>query len=472
MSDAQSKSKEPASNDAFGWLSAFVVGLLYFFASWTNAFGLGRWFYAPTILVCIVGLLAVAHILRDRDLLGALSISDVFFGGFLIWTAFACLANPNAKTLGYLFAYLFTFVGMAMLLKLVAIRFSSYRCFFYRANEYGVLVVSLFCFAEFVGRYSLGIDIQEWMPRGVAATAVYFNFPRVYGFSEEPTYLCWYLNTLGLLAIYTRWSHGDRRRGRYVITAVVVTAWIMTFSTAGFAFLLAGLGSAAIVVVSKDPRQLRDIWKSRRVWLRHCVVIGTLILVIGLSLTRDYRPLFSGVLHVAGIERKFSDIALIDMSSDAASGSSVFFGGMLEKITLTETHGISRIQQWREHFLLALQYPWLGLGPGYFSSKGESSSLNLFIFVGAEQGLPAMILLALGFFAIGLRVTRSRIKGSAMFLAGYLAGTAHLLTMTQHFHPALWLFVAAFYVEESTQTIGAAAAQLSSNSSALKVGAE
>jgi len=449
MADVGLRSKATTFDSTVLRLSLVAISLLYFCASWTNAFGFGRWFYAPTILVCVVSALAVMRAIKDRDFRLAFTGSDLAFIGFLGWTAVACVMSPNAKTLGYVYAYTFTFIGMAIILRLAVTRYSLYLPQFYRTNEFGVLLVCCFCLVEFVSRYSVGMSIQNIVPRGVDATAVYFIFPRVYGFSEEPTYLCWYLNTLGLLAVYTQWTLRGRGARPRVFTAIVTTTWGLTFSAAGFAFLLLSLAVAVVVWLIKNSGNARRAAENWRTWLWNGLLVGAVILILCFVLTRDYRPVLAGVFNAVHVSWKPTGVSLIDLTSDAASGSSTFLQGMLEKVTLTEDHGIPRIQQWRNHLQLALQHPWFGLGPGYFSSQGEDSSLNLFIFVAAEQGLPAMVLLVVGFALTGLRILRSSIRGAPIFLAGYTAGTAHLLTMTQHFHPALWLLVAAFFAAEA-----------------------
>lgn len=494
----------------------------FFLATWTNAFSLGG-IPLPLIFIAMaLSLGVIGWLLSGNRAKPELSASDWAFMAFLGWSIIAAAISPNPKSVRYLLAYALSFAAMGIALRWLLVAQADRVRVLLAANAAGLLFVSIFCLVEFIGRYHLGVSVQDAIPRTVVANAVYFRFPRVYGFAEEPTYLAWHFNVLAPIAIdfvWRRQSLGLLSKALY--TSTLFVTWVLTFSAAGYVFLAVGAAFAILLKLAKGGsapllgatnRRSILIGVATTALLAICQLglltasYGTQPAAVAARLGRDMSaaPVVGGVVQgysqfmerwreslpasqvrpaepsaaemgvdhgapagapetaqvrpaepsapEAGVDNRAPAPAPPEITGGGpaplsvtdptyASGDSGVLDGMLRKLTLSETHGTPRLRRWSEHAALALDRPFFGWGPGFFSSRQEYSSLNLFVFVAVEQGLPGVMLLALGLLMAGMRIAGSAAPGASMLMMSYVAGILHFLTMTQHYHPALWLLL-------------------------------
>lgn len=394
-----------------------LLGAVYFFASWTHAFSPIPHVTIPNVLVGLSFILFWGRkIAIERSAVIRFRPEDIGFLVFIMATLLASIVSSNAKTVNYVFAYLFSFLFLAIFVREMIIEQGLSRMLL-RSNLAGVVFVSAFVLAEFFLQMTIQLDIQEYTARRTPANALYFIFPRAYGFSEEPTYLAWYFNTLGPIAITYLWR-GCRIGILYkvLMSVSVVLAYALTFSAAGFIFL----PTAALIAifarwVIERPKAVK--WQSRRMLV---VGIGVLFAFLVLPKNLDLVP---------------NDLPVREFGS-----------GLIEKVTLQQSDEKSRSAQWAADLSTFLTDPILGRGPGYLSSLDRSSSLNLFIFVALEQGIVAVIALFVAYLAVGMRILTLNMQFKTAILTGYCAGVLHLNTMTQHYHQGLWLLIALAYL--------------------------
>ncbi len=385
---------------------------VFFFASWTHAFAIGTHGTIPNLLLAACFSLAGLHWLTSgRALYVDWKSHDIVLLAFLTVTVFAGVLASNSKTVNYLIAYLFSFLALAIAMREVFFRYGASRPFLV-ANAIGVLFVSAFVIAEFFLNVLLQIDIQDWIVRTTPADALYFIFPRAYGLSEEPTYLAWYYNTLGTVAAASLWATKSINGSvRLLLTVLIATGYCLTFSAAGFVFLVVAAVAAALAELLR--RFL--VHERRALDLRLIGWAGATGLAILLVAYANWIP---------------DTLPVRD-----------FFGGLVDKITLSQAGPEDRAPRWAADFARALGKPLFGHGPGYLSSVNQGSSLNLFLFVALEQGVIASGLLMLFYLTVGLRIWTSNFRYRLAILVAYIAGVLHFMTMTQHYHPCLWLLI-------------------------------
>jgi O-antigen ligase len=122
--------------------------------------------------------------------------------------------------------------------------------------------------------------------------------------------------------------------------------------------------------------------------------------------------------------------------------------------SLTQIHSengaensMSRYQIWKRDISKAIEKPFLGWGPGYNSSTGTSSSLNVYIAVFLESGIVGAGSLGLFLLFVGIHIARSTFPSKYVFLFAYAAGLIHMTTQTRFFFPFVWLLLALFWLE-------------------------
>lgn len=421
-----------------------VLGCLILCASWTDVFRAGRWGTPASLAeagVIVVSGLAVIAAFRARQVL----LQDWVFMGFLVLAAISAALSPNTKSLSYLLAYGFAFAGLAVIARLAAKNLGRYYPLLMRINAIAVLFIAAFSVLEFLLRYYGDYSIQYFIPRGNIADATLYIFPRSYGFSEEPTYLSWYLNTLGILAIWNISYWGINLFGRCALYALILLANFMTFSLAGAGALIVAwiLSGVAILVIDSGPTRLLALASKRQ--LLPILLTSLIFLAMAVVATSTPKSLFSPTRVVIGQTLPASAQAIIPDTS----GEPDAVERLMDKVRGgTED---ARQSRWTAHLKLAGDRPWLGWGPGYLASQGGDSSNNLFIFVATEVGAPAALLLVVGFALVAWRIVTDRRAGAIVFFAAFVAGIIHLLSMSQFYHPCLWLVVILYEVFRASE---------------------
>jgi hypothetical protein len=437
----------------FSFLTPLSVGAVlgvFVFATWTNAYGLGRWGYLPTVFsfICFVAFASNVVVLGVRGTV-RVEAYDYTFIAFLLLTIVSALIHPNHKSINYILAYCYTILILSAVFRNLLINYRFARDAFMYANAIGIGLACIFALMEFYSRFAVGVNIQAFIPRGTVANATYYIFPRSYAFAEEPTYISWHLNTLGILAAWYIWKYAKLPVWcKSLYSAVVILAYITMLSMAAMISLIGGVLACAVsILISGDRLRFFSMMKTRR-WILPGATTAAFLVAIGTPLISTPSSLFAPLREY--VESSFEIPSNYEMSGPlAVTGlrDGGFFGGARDKLLGKADY--SRQEWWKQQIPLVLEKPLTGWGPGYLSSIGSQSSLNLFLFVAVEQGLPAAVVLALGFFLLWLRILRSDMSSRHVFLLAYTAGCIHFLTMTQHYHPAIWLTIASFFMFEA-----------------------
>lgn len=396
--------------------------LYIFFASWTNAYELGRYLPIPNLLAIFLSILLILYLLsaslrikfnympyRKEDLLLLLCLFMLSFSGML---------HPNEKTINYILAYSFTFIVSYFLLKGIFCKFVTIQDAL-KINLIAILFVSLFLVVEFGLSYFFSISIQNFIPRTVDAQGTYLTiFNRSYGFSNEPTNVAMYLNTLAPIGLWQLWMWRRKRKLilKLFLTFLVILGWLTTFSAAAVVGLTVSMFLSFGLIWLRNPQSMFRLQISTMVW-----ILVVVICVISLSTNKNIRMTISEFLQP-----------------------------ITYKITLQDSGEGSRISRWKKDIRDIEIRPFIGSGPGYRSSKLGSSSVNWYLFILLEGGIASFVplILFIGFSA--LRILNSSVPGKYFFLIGFLAGAIHLSAVSTFYDPFLWLLLILFYVALNT----------------------
>ena len=92
------------------------------------------------------------------------------------------------------------------------------------------------------------------------------------------------------------------------------------------------------------------------------------------------------------------------------------------------------------------EYPIFGIGIGFSSSIDEASSINWYVFLMSEAGIPISMVLFSYMIIQLIRIYKSNIDARNPLLFGAFAGSAYLGTLSTFFYPNLW-FVYIIYAK-------------------------
>jgi len=388
--------------------------------------------------------------------------------GFVAVTTFAVIVHPNRKSTTYIALYSYSAIFMAVLLR-NAIGLWGARRFLQDMNLLGVMMISALAGFEFCWRSLAGRSPISFLPLANPPLSICgYSIPRVYAFSVEPTYLAWYFTTLGTLAIWHLWRMPYFTQStKYTASAIFVFANIVTWSISGLACLVIAGGAILFYMAIFDRSTLASYLSFSPEIIKRGAVVAVFAITPLLGLAKD----MPSCLDYAGLKvfRTFSDITAqqrlaemeahlaqtrVELTKATPTGKTAIYAvqeSLLNSIEQLDTTnpkaGMSRFQIWKHDLSLAFQKPLLGWGPGYNSSIGSDSSLNIFLFIFMEQGIIAAALFLMFMLSIAWRMLRSGSPSRYVYLLAYGAGSLHLLTQTKHFHAHLWLVVGLFWMD-------------------------
>jgi len=339
----------------------------------------------------------------------------IFFIVFLI----SAIINQNESTQNYLIAYFFVFFVLYLFLKSALYSCSTSRQI-YIANAWGIVFVGIFLSVNFILTTTGIINLQDMMPRIKDASATYNQtLIRGYGFSTEPGVVAFYLNTLGPIALWFIWSETKLPTIiKSLLVSFVFLGWLVTFSAAGFIFLLLSVIVTLVVL---------------KIWANRAVIKKT-----------------SRKIKVSIALSAFSLIVLISWASAQPIVQNFLYPIFL-KLSLSENSSSAghRVQRWSESLSMLFDKPFFGYGPRYFSAEGQSSALNWFLMLIIEGGFISFFIMSLFLFLVMVRMLKWAHPARTPFLIGFFAGCAHLTITSVFFHPFLWLLIAIFFVQRA-----------------------
>ncbi len=384
-------------------LANFLVLLYIFFASWTNAFAINDWL-PVYIVVLFLSFISVQFkkVLMSNKIKFNYYVEDFLLIFFFIFILLFALLFPTSKSLNYIAAYFIAiFINYFFIRNYIFQNLKLYQVL--NANIFGVFFVSLFCNLEFFLSSFKNIYIQDFIPRTMIADADYLiGIRRVYGFSEEPTYLAWYLETLGLIAIWSVIVNSKNKYFRYLFISSVIITFITTFSASGIGTLFL---SFIIVFIFRIKKNIKNI-------------------VFFLSI----------ISLITFVYFYFFD----------------FFDILNSKLTLNQEGSGNRKDMWLSAFIDFYKNPLFGNGLGFYSSLGLESPVNYFLFLISENGIFPLILIFLFYLIVLYKVYKSSFQKSYFFLIAIIGGILHLFTQSLFFHPCLWLTISFFYKVNSS----------------------
>ena len=392
------------------------LSLFLFFAtlSFTSAFALDGflpiWLFAFVIAFFVN--LAFFRPVIGRPIV-AVELHDIVLVIFLLYLYIFSLINYSEKTWTYLAAYSFIFILLNYGCRAIFRNFHVRTIFIY--NLLGVLLTCIFVVSDFAAFHYLFIDLQQYIPRfGPSTQALYWQgtFRRSYGFSTEPGILVFYLNTLGLIALWTAFKFLSKTMAIGFL-AIFGTAWFTTFSAGCTASLIAAIAVAvATRVVASGP-----VFVVKR---------GALFIILIVVLVVGYLSLSGGIEVATPI---------------------------LEKLTFQDANvGSMRLERWQFALSEIASQP-LGVGGLGSASEQGIAVLSWYLLLGMEVGVFPVFMIM---FYISLNFWRAaRLSGSVGFIltASIAAGAIQLFAISSFFHPFLWVSMAmasAFAAEKTT----------------------
>jgi len=329
--------------------------------SWSAVARFGDWTPLPLVFL---GLAVISVLIRNlleigvgRKVLVKIYKVDLFIVIAFSLMCLNVLYNSTIKSANYLLAYGAVFGFYLVYSALGLSKISSNEILKY--NYYGISFICLFVILEVLGRSVVGFDIFEWIPRTKEATALFsIGYFRAYGLATEPTQLGNYFACFSPYAVWYRSNIEGKRIGMYSVFLVI--AALMTTSAALAAVVL----SAMLIVLVITNQKLKTI-----------KTVG--IMLIALT------TIFLLLAYFLGI----GDV-LLDAYDKVAS-----------KLNLTDDgKSVSlRMAQLSSGLSMIINHPFSGMGLGYLSSLGKDSSINWYVFLGAEGGIIILLLFVFWF---------------------------------------------------------------------------
>ncbi len=344
--------------------------------SWSAVARVSDWTPLPLLFLGLAVFSIVIRILLDVGFARPVSVKtykvDCLIVVAFVLMCFNVLYNPTAKSGNYLLAYGVVF-GIYLFYSAVGLgNISTNELLKY--NYYGVNFICLFVILEVIGRSALGFNIFEWIPRTKEATAlVAVGFFRGYGLSTEPTQVGNYFVCFFPYAIFYRLNIACK--GFRIYSIFLFLPALLTFSAA---LILVAIGGILFFFVFTNQK-LSMIKSSLFLGIALVIIFALFIYVTGIG----------DILY--GVYDKVSSKLLL-----TSEGTSV-----RQRMGALES-GIATIQS----------YPFFGKGLGYMSSLGQDSSINWYVFLGAEAGLIILGLFIIWFvyhlFSAVLNYSRTR----------------------------------------------------------------
>jgi hypothetical protein len=446
---------------AFNWsvAAAFVIASVTNLSIRSESFGL----YLAAYPLMILSMAFLPSSFADPR--GAKSF-DGFSIAFVLLTMISAFLHPNTKSATYVALYLFSVVFLGVLLR-NALALFGWRDFIHRTNALGCGIISLIAIAEFLSRYFDGTNPLGWLPFVNAPLAVCgLDVPRSYALSVEPTYLAWYLSTLGTIAIWYVWASGAARPAKLLYTFLLAMALTLTWSTSAMIAIPCAAVAVALYMLLFDRLRFAPSFTVNAVIIAVAVAVTLAVTLSSSSLAPclnyvGMKPLSQALYGERDVFEEVKaqrDALLMRQKLALASGDQsemarinaalAATNNSLAQLETDEQNALSRYQIWERDLSKSLEHLWFGWGPGYNSASGNSSSLNLFVAVLLENGALALMALTLFLLSVALHIARSAVPAKYVFLFAYFAGCLHLMTQTRFFFPYVWLLIGLFWMEE------------------------
>lgn len=378
-----------------------------FFSGWTSVLRLGDWtpiYTVPLLSVLIFGALQIA--IEKKIKRTAFENADMLIVTMIVVLLMHSVPINNERTINYLLAYTFVFLGQFLFLKLILAQYLKLDAVLL-VNSAAIFVTCLFVTIDFFLYYVHGIDTNEFINRSREATATVAAgaFRRSYGFATEPTQLGFYLNVLGPLALWVLYEKCLRNQYWPLFLVGVFlygTALILTFSTVTYV--------VAVVAYFLTYRLLRRV---------SIIPIVTAILFLLFLIWHNPEIVYS-------------------ISED-----------IIGKLTLDEEYkSVSqRMSQLAVAYDSISRNILFGQGLGFSTTVNEMSSINWYLFLAKEAGVVPVILVFSYLLLIFKKLLLDKNNPYQIpIMIGFLSGCMHLATLSTFQYPNLWLLLSIYHL--------------------------
>jgi hypothetical protein len=380
-------------------LLRYFICMYLLFLSASDVFRFHSWIPLYQYFLIPLLFLSIANGVKIRDYK-----PDIFLLLMLFSLIFSSIVSPNHKTLNYILAYSYIIFGMYFLVKSALITSHIDFNTVLKVNFYGIVLLSVYIIFEVALKGLIDLDISQYLYRSGDTTATFSSgLYRAYGFSTEPTAVAWYLNSLAPLAIYYILNNFQFFLVKYVLILIIMCAFVLTFSSAGFLYLFLGL----LFVIFKY--NLFRIFYSK-IFLFHITLLLLMIFNVDeIRTSIDY-----------------------------------FIDGILDKILLDDSY--LSVKQRVNAVSLALdrfyQSPIIGGGLGLTSSLKETSPMSWYFIILTNGGLLSLFLLLMFVY---LKINQAmKIHGNIGIYMTFSVITSFLTlaTTSTFFNPFLWTLLA------------------------------
>tara|TARA_B110000003_G_scaffold276570_1_gene323993 strand:+ start:11271 stop:12491 length:1221 start_codon:yes stop_codon:yes gene_type:complete len=376
----------------------FLLGLHLFTISWSSVLKASDWMPLPLVIFVLATFCVfIEKFWKSKSSYHVpirIERFDLLIVLALLLMMLSALFIPTSKAFNYVFAYSSVFLSYLVFIWLSAdsIKIESLL----RAVYYGVNFISIFIIAEVAGRLIFGRNIFEWIPRVHEATAtVTPGLFRAYGLSSEPTHVGNYFCCFAPFSVYYARLRSIKYFSSYIF--FLAFAALLTFSGAMFA-VFAFSGFLLFVLVKSKKEVVKTLFYTGLMFLVSFFVLITFF---------DLYELVFGAY-----ETVFDKLSLTQNSTSVN-----------QRVSLLD-RGINDVSQ----------NPIFGTGLGSASSNGLPSTINWYLFLGAEAGL-IILFLYVAWFSIHLvsAIINYKTTSKSIYLASVVSisgGMAYLMFLS------------------------------------------
>jgi hypothetical protein len=403
--------------------------MFYFiFLSFTDSFSLSGILIIPVVISIFIVMVGIVKLTSDRYItsldIKIIKNEEIFILMGLIGIIISSLVNPNSNSINYISAYFYVFVVSLFFHKLIIHKyFNIFKILKY--NFYGVFITSSFVFTNFWLKFLKIVDLQNYLPRTKEATATYKGiFPRAYGFSDEPTNLAFYLNSLGFISLLYVWKFSDySKKIKIIFTFIVLFSWGVTFSSAGIVSIIFSLTIVlTFLLLKKILIQKISYIHKKSILIFFMIFLLLILFTVNIdSIINMFNPIY---------EQTKEAFNFLDYNN-------------------INNYDSRRVREWkfglRSSFKTVNNFLF-GVGPGYRASQNIGSLVNWHLFLFYEGGLITYLPFLLYLSLTGLRMLKSNSKYKYWFFIPYLAGVIHYFAISTFFEPFLWTLIIIFII--------------------------
>ena len=406
------------------FLAAFIISLPV-----TNAFAWSIWLPLPLSVIFAFLVLYIAEILYSRrvaNLFG--TFGDTLLLAFLVSLYIASSINIDAfaiKQFNHLLSYTVVigayYFGAMILTRRAKVGLNEIIFWITVA----VIFASVFGIVEFAGKNIFNYDVDPMIPRNVGTryNPTYAGVVvRARAFMSESGNFALFLELFAPLVI-AHWFGTGRKVLGGILSLVVMTALVTTFSAAAVAGLSFGMMFALIVY-------LATVFASMKISRSG---LKTLILC-----------LFGVALLAIMVAR--------NMDSD-------FVSGITSKLTFSYSSvddPESRLARWRAVLPFIAEHPVFGLGPGGFlGSDGSGQGIvSWWLQIIVEGGLVSAALFFSFYVSVFIKALRIRGIRKYAYIISLGAGAAHYSVISDYWLPWIWFLFVVITMESRQSGVG------------------